>query len=622
MVGLRIGVAGDAGEHGVHVLRPDRLGDGRGRRVGALEVGGAGVRAIAVADHGGVLRGEAAEPEVVVDLGRARLAGCGLVRGEVALRVPGGVAGVEDVLEDLARVRGDGGVDDLLGVVLVLIDDVAVAVLDLDDGNGVAVQAVVGDGGIALRHLERGHARGTERGGAVGLDRGIDADELCHADELIDPDGVDDLGVGRVRGVLGGRVERDVAVLAVLEVLDGPGGADLHGGVAVEDNGGAHAGVERREQGEGLEARARLEAARRLVDLRALEVGVVVLAADHRLDVAVGVVDRDERGVDVVVAGLVDDGARRSLGRRLAVRIDRGVDLKAALQDRVAREVLLKKLLDVVGEVRVGAGVVGELAVVEDELLCRGGVVLLLGDVARLKHTVEDEVASAHAVLGIAERVVEGGGVRQADERRGLGDAQLARVLVEVRDARGLDAVGAVAVVDGVHVHVEDLVFGVHLLHLDGDVGFADLALERHLELLVREDRVSYQLLRDGGAAALLASAGELAHDGAQDALRVHAVVLVEALVLGVDGALEDVRRHLVEVDRATILQEVGRDLVAGGVIDARGLGNEVGVGRRVVGKVLEPCADHGAHREAQRDDEQGDEARGACRAEADDVRL
>ena len=502
-----------------------------------------------------------------------------------------------------------------------LVDDAAVTVLDLHDGDGVVMDAVVRDGGVALRHLERRHVGRAQGRRAVGIDRGVDADELGHADELVDADRLDDLRVTGVGGVLRRLVERDVAVRRVLEVLDLPGWVDLERRVAVEDDSRAHAVVQRGEQRERLEAGAGLELARGEVDLGAVEVGVVVLTADHRLDVAVGVVHADERGVDIVVARLVHDAVGGGVGRGLVVGVERCVDLEAALQDRVAREVLLEKLFDVVGEVRVGAGAVGQLAVVGDELLGLRRVVLLLADVSRLEHAVEDEVAAAHAVLRVAERVVDGGGVRQADERGRLGERELARVLIEVRDARGFDAVGAVAVVDGVHVHVQDLVLGVHLLHLDGDVGLADLALERHLELLVRKDGVADELLGDGRAAALLAAAGRLADEGAHDALGVDAVVLVEALVLGVHGALEDVRGDLVELDRAALLEVVGRDLVAVGVVDTRRLGDEVGVRRGVVGQVLQPVADHGAHRETQRDDQKRDEADNTGGAEADDVR-
>ena len=589
--------------------------------MGALVVGGRVVGGVAEPGDGRYLGREAAEPEVVVGLGRARLAACGLVRRELALDVPGGVAGVEDVLEDLARVRGDGGVDDLLGVVGVLVDGAAVAVLDLRDGHGVAVHAVVGDGRVGLGHLERGHLGGAEDRGVVGLDRRVDAELLGHADELIHADGLDDLRVAGVGRNLGSSVERDVAEARPLVVLHVPQRGDLQRRVAVEHDGRAHALVERGEQRDGLEAGARLALARHEVDLGALALAVVVAAADHGLDVAVGVVDAHERAVGVVVAGGVDDVGDGLLGRRLVARVERRVDLEAALHDRVAREVLEQELLHVVGEVGVVAAVVGELAAVEHELLGLGGVVLLLGDVARLEHAVEDEVAARDAVLGVPEGVVEGGGVGEADERGGLGEGELARVLVEVRDARGLDAVGGVAVVDGVHVHVQDLVFGVHLLHLDGDVGLADLSLERHLELLVREDGVSHQLLGDGRAAALLAFAGQLAGDGAKDALGVDAVVGIEALVLGVDGALEHVGRDVVERDRAALLQIIGRYLVAVGVVDAGGLGHEVVVGRGVVGQVLEPRGDDRAHREAQRDDEKRHEADDARRPEADDVR-
>ena len=339
---------------------------------------------------------------------------------------------------------------------------------------------------------------------------------------------------------------------------------------------------------------------------------------------AVGVVDGDQGGADAAVSEPVDLLGAGLLGDLLLGGLDGGVDLEAALEDGLGREVLEQELAHVVGEVGVVADGVGELAGVDDDLLGAGRVVLLLRDVAGLEHAREDEVAAALAVLEhfAVKGVVDRRRVGDAHEQRRLGEGELVGVLVEVGDARRLDAVRAVSVVDDVEVHVEDLVLRVLLLHLDGDVGLADLAAQRVLELLVREDGVADELLGDGGAAAGVAAARELAHDGAHDALRVDAVVVVEALVLRVDDALLDVVGDLVERDRAAVLQVVGRDLVAVRVIDARGLRDEVGVGGGVVRKVLEPRAHESSQRERERDAEQRYETEHACDAKAHEVGL
>ncbi len=107
-------------------------------------------------------------------------------------------------------------------------------------------------------------------------------------------------------------------------------------------------------------------------------------------------------------------------------------------------------------------------------------------------------VAALNAGIHVDGGIVVAWGVRKACERRSLIERQILRVLVEVGDGSRFDAVGAMPIVNGVQIHVEDLVFGVGLFHLNGYVGLAHLALERVVELLVRKDRVTYKLLRDG----------------------------------------------------------------------------------------------------------------------------
>ena len=364
----------------------------------------------------------------------------------------------------------------------------------------------------------------------------------------------------------------------VAEVLDLPCRRDLHGGRAVELDVGVHTRVDGRHEGERLERRAHLSVrrGRQVVLARA-----VVLSADHGQDVAGAGVYRDERRAELVVSDVIEHLVAGVLRRSLVRGCDRGVDLQPALEDRVRREVLEQELLDVVGEVRVGARGVRELALVQDEVLGLGGVMLLLCDVTGFEHAVEHRVAALLCGVRMHRGIVVGGRLGQADERGRLGEGEVARVLVEVDDARGLDAIGTVAVVDGVEVHVEDLVLRVLLLHLDGDVGLADLALYRVIELLVREDGVAHELLGDRGRTLGAARQGH--DDGSDDALGIDAVVAVEALVLGVDGPLDHVVRDLGEVDGAALLKVVARDLVAVGVIDRRGLGDQVSVSRGVV---------------------------------------
>ena len=583
--------------------------------VGAVDVD-RGVVLVAAPHGAGVLRGDAAEPQVGPVLGRARLARDGLVElDQVHHAVGGTLAGVDDALHDLLGGLRHAGVEDLLGVVLVLVDHVAVAVLDARDRDRVAVDAAAGDGAVGLGHLDGRHAGGAQRQRRVGGQVHADAHGVGGVGDLVGADRDGDLRkacVGRHGERLG---EGDGAVARVAVVLDLPGGGRLDGGVAVDVDVGAHAVRDGRGEREDLEARTRLAARLRgHVELALL----VALAADHGADVAVAHLGAHQGALELFVADLVEALRHRLLGGLLHVEVEGGVDLEAARQDDVLVEVLEQQLAHIVGEVGAGGGRLGEAAGVERDVLRLGLVALLLRDVADGEHAVEHVVAALLGGVDVDDRVVVAGRVRDAREGRRLVERQLARVLIKVGDARRLDAVGALAVVDGVEVHHEDLVLGVRLLHLDGDVGLADLALERALKLLVGQDRVAHQLLRDGRGA--LGAACQLGEDGADDALRVDAVVLVETLVLDVHRGGENVVGDLRALDGAAVLQvELDERGIAGG-IDGRRLGHEVGVGRLVVRQVGEPVGDQGAERDGERAGQQGEEAEHAQDAEADDM--
>ena len=152
-----------------------------------------------------------------------------------------------------------------------------------------------------------------------------------------------------------------------------------------------------------------------------------------------------------------------------------------------------------------------------------------------------------------------------------------------------LDAIGARAVVDCVQVHEQDVVFGVLLLELDRDIRLANLALDRDVIHLRRENRVAHELLGDGRC-ALKVAAHEVVHQGAADAPRVDRTMGVEAFVLRSNRALERVVTDLVDFDRVAVLQlELREHRLPIARIDDRRLRGVVRVGALVIGEIGQP---------------------------------
>ena len=223
---------------------------------------------------------------------------------------------------------------------------------------------------------------------------------------------------------------------------------------------------------------------------------------------------------------------------------------------------------------------------------------LLLRDVAQAQHVVKDLVATGQRQVGVDRGVVLRGRVGKADQQCGLAQGEVGGALGQVGLGCGLDAVGAVAVIDGVEVHHEDLVFGVHVLHLDGDVGLAHLTLDGRVELLLLQDGVAHQLLGDSRGAFVPAAEG--CHRSTRDTPQVDTAVLVEALVLDVNGALQHVGGDLVLGDGLAVLRVEARDLVAVAVDDLGGLAHQIRVGVGVVGQIGQPAVDVADHADAK----------------------
>ena len=173
--------------------------------------------------------------------------------------------------------------------------------------------------------------------------------------------------------------------------------------------------------------------------------------------------------------------------------------------------------------------------------------------VAILEHPIKHGVSTRQAVFRIVDRVVVRRRLRDSDKRSGLGESQIRRILREIALRCSLNAIGAGTVVHGVEIHKQDFVLAVVLLDFNRQVDLSDLALERYIVHFVSKNRVSNELLRDGGC-TLAAGTGQRNDRGTTNADDVEAAVLVEALVLGGNRSLKHVRADLVKLDRIAIL--------------------------------------------------------------------
>ena len=219
-------------------------------------------------------------------------------------------------------------------------------------------------------------------------------------------------------------------------------------------------------------------------------------------------------------------------------------------------------------------------------------------DRAGLGHPVEDvlvarEQGRPRRLVAVGAQVVRG--VQHRGEHGRLPGVELLGRDAEEGVGGRLDAVRPAAEVDGVEVALEDLLLGLLLLHLQGEEGLLDLALEG---ALLREVEDLDVLLGDRGR-TLGGVALRVREGRPEDALRVDALVGPEGAVLGGDrGVLHDLR-DVRERDRLTVLvRELAQLGLAVGVVDVGRLGlvRRVRVGDlgALVGEEEDP-ADHQA---------------------------
>ena len=110
-------------------------------------------------------------------------------------------------------------------------------------------------------------------------------------------------------------------------------------------------------------------------------------------------------------------------------------------------------------------------------LLC--GLALRWGCVSVRHHQVDGPVADGERILGVLPGVIDRRVSDRRHEGRRLGQREFVEILGEVLLGGRTDAVGVGTEEHRVRVELEDLVLRVALLEFCGDLGLADLALER-----------------------------------------------------------------------------------------------------------------------------------------------
>ena len=200
-------------------------------------------------------------------------------------------------------------------------------------------------------------------------------------------------------------------------------------------------------------------------------------------------------------------------------------------------------------------------------------------EVAVNHHIVEHHIAARHASLRILLGIVTRSGFQQAHERGALVNREAIGGGVVIGACGGFDTECAIAEVHCVGIHGDDLVFRkLRLNHQrqqnflgfhNQDAQARNLAQQTGGILGAHLEHVFYQLLRDGGS-----TTGALMHDkvfsSTAQALEVHAAVVVEALVLGVDKCLEKQWRHFFELHRRTVFVEEFAQQLPIGTVNVR----------------------------------------------------
>ena len=284
----------------------------------------------------------------------------------------------------------------------------------------------------------------------------------------------------------------------------------------------------------------------------------------HQRDLRVGDVRGDLRdhlaallhamGVQLahLIVHLLHHGLDRLGGSVLKLRVERGVDAQALSVHVLVAELLHQLLMNEIDEIGGLAGV--HIPGREPDGLGLGAVRFVPGDGVCVYHRIEHQVAPLHGAVVVLERREIIRPLDHARDQGALRQVELANVLAEVglrRLAETVDAeAAALAEVDLVGVHLENLLLVEARLQLKGDHDLDDLA---RVSLLRRQEESARQLHGQRRSALRLFAPGDVCERRGGEPVVVDAAVLEEAAVLDGEHRLHQMRGDFVVGDQAAL---------------------------------------------------------------------
>ena len=416
------------------------------------------------------------------------------------------------------------------------MEDVPLGVGDFEDGHRGRPHTAAGKDPVGGRHFQQRDVRGAQRQRGGGLQGALDPQAMGQGHDvlrihpLLQPDGC------RVERVLEREPHRHPAVPLVVEILGLPGravGQRVRNRGVLEHGGEGNPAQQGRGVGKRLERRSRLAA--RLPGPVELARPVVV-PADHGADGSGLGIEHDHGAlvhIQFVVVCPVDPRFQDRLGLRLPGEIERRVDAEPALVQHVFAVPLEQRGEDVTDEPRRPDADEPRVALLHEldrRQLSRPH--LHRRDVPEFDHPLEDLRPARHGPIGTVVGGVVRGGPDQPGQQRALRQREVLGRLPEVHFRGRLHAVGALSEIHLVEVALEDLVLGQPPFDLHRQQHLGDLSAER---LLVREEEVSGELLRDRAAPLRQTSLADIPERGPEHAAERDPVVAVEARILGID---------------------------------------------------------------------------------------
>ena len=277
----------------------------------------------------------------------------------------------------------------------------------------------------------------------------------------------------------------------------------------------------------------------------------------HELvDALAGVLHILELALPAVAMLVGNQSIEHSLVRRsLQVGVERCVDAEPALMDLVAAVFFLEIAANLFGEPRcelVGAGLQ------RDFDRCGFCLVRFLGrDLSVFQHGVDHQVATLLRFIGVGDRRISAGGFWQTGQDGGLIEREITRALVEIKLRGRFEAIDAVAKIDLIAIHGEDLLLGESPLDLQREHDLLEFAPEG---AVLREEKIARELHGQRGSAFFTAMRAHVVIHGAGHAPEVHAPVAVKIFVFDGDQSVAQNFGNVVVLHDDAALQREGAD--------------------------------------------------------------